>query len=400
MSDPKQVAPPSPYRKVFPLFLISLTTFVCLIVFNRVNTQISLNPPVMPTIAPTPTPTPYFTNFALLGYGGGGHEGGALTDSMLVVRVDDKRRTVFLISVPRDTAVQLPILKDGQMYQDKINAAYVWGNDDRHFPHKPEEFKKEKNGGGNLAKYALEQVIGEKISNYAAISFRGFIDFIDHLGGIEITRSTSFTDAWYPIEGKKDDPCGKSEEEVKQIEATLSGYLREREFPCRFETITFPRGTQTLDGETALKYVRSRHSETEGNDFHRSQRQKQVVEAVKKKMLTLASVPDMIRFATTLHEYVDTDLKRADIATLVQRYILKKDYQIKSVALTTNAFREDRGNGGQYLLIPRAGKNNFTQIHAYLQDIYEGISEASAAARFAPSKIPTRIPLSPNTITP
>lgn len=379
----------SAYQKILPLGIIILVAFACLILFNNTSTQITLSPPVVPTSIPTPTPTPHYTNIALLGYGGGGHEGGALTDSLLVARIDDKARKIFLISIPRDTSVDLPVRADGEIYTDKINAAYVWGLDDTRFPNKPEEFRKANSGGGNLAKYALEQVMGERVSNYASVSFQVFTDFIDELGGIEITRRTSFSDPWYPLEEKRTDPCGKSDEEILQVEATLSGYLREREFPCRFETITFPAGTQTFDGITALKYVRSRHSATEGSDFYRSERQRQVILAVKEKMLNVFSVPQIISFATKFQKYIDTDFTLANIPSLVNLYLSKKDYQIQSVALTnSNVFREAIGGQGQYLLVPRTGAGRYTDIHAYLQDIYTGMSEASAAARFQPTKTP------------
>jgi anionic cell wall polymer biosynthesis LytR-Cps2A-Psr (LCP) family protein len=340
-----------------------------------------------------PTPTPYYHNIALLGYGGGTHEGGALTDSMIVARIDDKVRKVFLISIPRDLWIELPVLKNGGMSGQKINAAYALGLDDTWFPNKPTEYRVKNGGGGNLAKYALEKVIGEKIDHFGAVSFQAFISFIDTLGGITITRNTPFEDKWFPIEEKEKDTCDKSEEDLKAIEATLSGYLREQAFPCRYETLSLDAGTQTLDGITALKYVRSRHSELEGGDFYRSQRQRQVVNAIKEKTLNIAAVPKLIEFARSIYQYIDTDYTLEDVVSLIKLALTKKDYAVESIALTNdNVLKDGVGPNGEYILVPRTGEGDFRPIQQYLFARYRGISEASASAKFNAVLTPTATP--------
>ncbi|HNQ31219.1 MAG TPA: LCP family protein [Candidatus Woesebacteria bacterium] len=330
-----------------------------------------------------PTPTPYYQNIALLGYGGGDHDGGALTDTIMVARIDNRAKKVFLISIPRDTWIELPLFAQGETDGHKINAAYALGLDDSWYSNKPSPYQSNNGGGGNLAKYALEQVMGEPIDHFVAVSFAAFTQFVDTLGGITITRQTSFTDYWYPTEGKETDDCGKSEEEIAQVESTLSGYLREREFPCRYEVLQFDVGTHALDGQTALKYVRSRHSETEGGDFYRSQRQREVIRAIQQKVLTISAIPKLIEYAQTMYKYVDTDFAISDTASLIQLALAKKDYAIESIALTNdNVFEEGVGPNGEYMLIPRTGEGDFTPIHRYLFDRYNGLSDASASGRF------------------
>lgn len=330
-----------------------------------------------------PTPTPYYHNIALLGYGGGGHEGGALTDSIVVARIDDRAKKIFLVSIPRDTWIELPVEKGGELVGHKINAAYALGLDDSWYPNKPKEYQKDNGGGGNLAKYALGELTGEKIEHFVAVSFQSFVSAVDTLGGITITRNTAFTDPWYPVEGKEKDTCGKSEEDMKAVEATLSGYLREQEFPCRYETLSFGTGTITLDGETALKYVRSRHSETEGGDFYRSQRQREVMQALKDKALNVFAIPKLVQIAQDMLKYIDTDYEAQNIPALIELFLSKKDYTIESVALTNqNVFKEGVGPHGEYMLTPRTGPDSFVPIQEYLKDRYFGLSEASAEARF------------------
>ncbi len=346
------------------------------------------------SIQNVPTPTPYYQNIALMGYGGGNHDGGSLTDSIVVARIDDKAKKVFLVSVPRDLWVDLPFDdNNGDPVGTKINAAYALGLDDNYYSKKPAEYKSDNGGGGKLAKYALKQVIGEDISHFAAVSFKAFTTLVDSLGGITIVRNTAFTDSWYPVEGKEKDTCEKSEEDLKAIEATMSGYLKEREFKCRYETITFEAGSTTLDGEKALKYVRSRHSETEGNDFSRSQRQRQVLLAIKDKLLSFSGVTAMADLATRMYKYIDTDYELSDIPSLISLFMSKKDYDIEPIALTDqNVLKNWTGPNGEYALVPQNGKGDFTLIEEYLKDRYFGMSEASATARFDAVANPTSSP--------
>lgn len=345
------------------------------------------------TQLPTPTPTPYFHNIALLGYGGGSHEGGALTDSMMIVRIDDRAQKISLISVPRDLWIPLPLGKNGELVPQKINAAYAYGLDDTTYPNKKTEYKYKNGGGGALAKYALSKVIGEPVDHVVAVSFRTFTSLVDQLGGISITRDQAFLDEWYPIDGKEKELCDHKGEEIKDLIATLSGRLLEQEFPCRYEKLELGVGTHQLDGASALKYARSRKSDTEGGDFYRSQHQRQVLEAIKSKALSINSFPSLVRVATSISQYIDTDFRLTDIPGLVKEYLRKKDYAIQSVALTLeNVLDEGRGPQGQYILTPQYDETQWDIVHEYLQERYSGQSEASSTAKLRKKYAPTPTP--------
>ena len=77
---------------------------------------------------------------------------------------------------------------------------------------------------------------------------------------------------------------GKTDEEIKAIEATMSGDKLDQQFNCRYENLHFDKGIQHMDGTTALKYARSRHSNMDGGDFNRAERQKLVVTAIRDKI--------------------------------------------------------------------------------------------------------------------
>ena len=92
---------------------------------------------ITPTVS-TPDPDRSFS-VLLLGFGGPGHEGPFLTDSIILARVNPKLESVDLISVPRDLWVSLPI-SDTATHSAKINSFYTVGLDNRRYPEKYPEF--------------------------------------------------------------------------------------------------------------------------------------------------------------------------------------------------------------------------------------------------------------------
>lgn len=191
------------------------------------------------------------TNFLILGREGPSTSSGSsrtgtdLTDTMILVSVHQNGDTV-LISIPRDLWV--PSLKA------KINTAYYYGEQ-----HQPGS------GGMILAKAAVEEIIDQPVHYVVVIDFSGFEKMIDLLGGVDIEVERLFVDHKFPLPGKENDPCDA----------------------CRYETIQFSAGRLHMDGQTALKFVRSRQAEgDEGTDFARSRRQEKLLIAIKSKLLS------------------------------------------------------------------------------------------------------------------
>ncbi|MEK7154959.1 MAG: LCP family protein [Patescibacteria group bacterium] len=186
------------------------------------------------------------TNFLLLGVSGGDREGKDLTDTIIFASLDIRTGDTVLISIPRD--LWIPSLRA------KINTAYHYG-----------EERQPGIGGFLLAKSSLTEAIGQPVDFVVLIDFSGFAKAIDVIGGLDIQVDTSFIDSKFPIPGKETDPCE----------------------PCRYETISFTKGLQHMDGATALKFVRSRQAEgDEGTDFARSKRQEKLISAFKQKILS------------------------------------------------------------------------------------------------------------------
>jgi anionic cell wall polymer biosynthesis LytR-Cps2A-Psr (LCP) family protein len=317
---------------------------------------------------PTPTPDPLKPlNIAIIGYAGPGHDGGSLTDTIILAHIDPKLKQTHLISVPRDTWISLPTSTESSS-SAKINTAFAIGNDDARYPNKPEEFQG-KNGGGNLLKYALSTLTGIEPDYYIAINFQGFVDSINLLGGVTIDVPYTFDDYFYPIAGKETETCGKSEEDIANLTATMAAHLLEKEFPCRYEHIHFTAGPTTMTAQEALKFVRSRHSLTGGGDFGRSQRQQALITALKDKVFSVQTLTKSIPLMQQASDFVKTDLNLKAAKEFITTFDQAPSYPLKSITLSTaNVFTETKSFDGQYILVPTTNPNDFSSIHQFIAD--------------------------------
>ena len=341
------------------------------------NISINKNMTVSPTATPTPDPlAPY--SILLLGYGGGTHDGGLLTDTIMLAQIRPKDEEVRLISIPRD--LWSPIQIESENTENKkINEAYAIGSDDKKYPNKKTEFTG-KAGGGEMAKYTVEQVTGIKPDYFVAMDFDGFVKIIDNLGGVDVKVNQTFDDPFYPIEELKNDTCGKSEEEMKSLEATMSGDKLEQQYTCRYELLHFDKGVQHMDGTTALKYSRSRHSNVGGGDFNRAERQKVVITAVRDKVMNIGFVSKIIPTFQTLTRHITTDIDLTKMSELVSKAEEISKYKIISIALTDqNVLVNAKASTGQFILNPKLGENNWTEIRQFIED--KGVATSSATLK-------------------
>lgn len=179
-------------------------------------------------------------------------EGAPRTDTMILLTVDPLARTAGILSIPRDMWVNIP----GGFDYGRINTAYSLG----------EAYKYPDGGGPGLAMATVEELLGVPIDYYAQIDFGAFVRFIDEIEGIKIDVK----------EKMKVDPLG--DDNVK----------------------TLRPGVQTLDGELALAYARTR--KTEGGDFDRAQRQQEVILAIRDRILSKDILPTLITKAPVLYQ--------------------------------------------------------------------------------------------------
>lgn len=306
-------------------------------------------------------------NILLLGYGGGGHSGGGLSDALVLANINTLTKKVNLIAIPRDIWVELPIRSDYK-HPSKINAAFAIGNDDAGYPLKEPQYKGE-HGGGNMAKAMVELVTGQKIDYYAAIDFGGFERAIDAIGGIDVAVPVSFTDEYYPIKGEEDNLCGKSIEEVEALKVQYSGFELEKQYKCRYEVLSFTQGMTHMDGPTALKFVRSRHSSQHGGDFARGQRQQAVLTATRNKLISLDALNKIDEFFTEFSGIIKSDMEEMDIVEVLSTTGDPLKYEAANINIDTNNYLNNSvSNDGQYILIPKAGIGNWEPLHKFIAE--------------------------------
>jgi LCP family protein required for cell wall assembly len=185
-----------------------------------------------------------------------GHpEEGVRSDTLILVHLDALGRWVSMLSIPRDTRVELP-----DIGSTKINTAYGQGYAGAETLYRPGTTPQQ--GGMALAAQTVERLLllperGQHVDAIAQINFDGFAKVIDVLGGVDIDVPTLIVDDEYPTPD--------------------FGIMR----------IEFKPGVQHMDGATALIYARTRHADS---DFGRAERQQQVLRAIAAKLRARGSL--------------------------------------------------------------------------------------------------------------
>ncbi len=305
------------------------------------------------------TAEPQRINILILGIGGEGHDGPKLTDTIILASLNLKEPKVNLISLPRD------------MWSfdtdSKINGAYARG-----------EAKKD-GGGLTLAKSVVGKITGQNVDYVAVIDFSGFVKAVDIVGGLDINVDRTFDDYEYPITGKENDPCGNKEEDLDNL-ATASSQLEV--FPCRYEHLHFNKGKNYMDGETALKFVRSRHAKgEEGTDFARSQRQEKVIKAFMDKVFSLNIITNpgkAISLYDAVKSSVDTDINQNELDDFIKLAQKFRKAPLKSIVIDVGDSEKNRGGllthpdisekyNYEWTLVPRNGTDNYLEIQEYIR---------------------------------
>jgi LCP family protein required for cell wall assembly len=259
-------------------------------------------------------------NILLLGYGGPGHDGPYLTDSVMLLSIRPATREAMMISLPRDLWVKIPALPRNGFMMGKLNSAYAIGTDRRSFPNVRNEWKTD-TGGGDLAAATVSQVTGQPVDYWVGIDFKAFREVVDALAGVRINVPTALDDPFFP--------AGES-----------YGMMH----------IHFNAGWQQFDGERALQYARSRETTS---DFDRSRRQQLVILAVRQRVFSLNAIPRMLSLLGALQDNVRTNLRPGDMQQLADLAGKIKDQDIRRVAIdTSNLLRSTTSSNGQYILQP------------------------------------------------
>jgi LCP family protein required for cell wall assembly len=231
---------------------------------------------------------------------------------MMIISIDPVQRRIGILSIPRDTYVDVP-----NYGLSRVNAACTIGN------------VRDPGSGPRLAMQTVQYNFGIRINDYLMVDFDTFISFIDRIGGIDVMVERTIDDPTYPNMNYGYDPF----------------YLE--------------AGQQHLDGETALKYARSRHDSPEG-DIDRAERQQQILFAVRDKVLNVNMLDDLLVQSPVLWEEFESGISTGlTLEQIVRLAVYAKDIPsdkiIKGV-VTYEYLIGYRTESGGSVLIPNRNK--------------------------------------------
>lgn len=294
-------------------------------------------------------------NIMIYGYGGDGHDGAYLSDSIMLVSIQPQPKgppQIAEISIPRDwyVPIQLP---NGKLDYGRINQAYSDGMQGRG----PAPVSAT-NAGASVADPTMTHLLGVNIDHFAGIDFAAFKAAVDSVGGIDVNVPNSFTDTQYP-HGE----CDQGD--------------------CAYMTVHFNAGPQHMNGTTALEYARSRHGDNgEGSDFARSRRQQLIVGALKQKVASIGGIGNLPGLISAMGDNVLTDLSIGDIESLYGMVKNLDPKTIEHVSIDNTNFLYDCGYpqscGAAYLY---AHDRSYQSITHFVQNIFPN---PAALAEHAP----------------
>lgn len=271
------------------------------------------------------------TNFLIMGVAGENHSGSDLTDTLIFVSVNNQTGETLMLSLPRDIWVE-PL-------RTKLNSVY-------HYQ------------GIEGSKKAVAEILDQEINHTVLLDFNVFTQAVDYLGGVEVEVERTFDDYQYPIAGKENDLCDG-----------------DQEYKCRYQDLHFEAGKQWMDGDTALKYVRSRYAEgEEGTDFARSQRQQRLLLAIKQKVLTpkfLFQPKKTIGLIRLVTDNIQTDIRPDLYLDLLKTALRVRGSKIESLVLNDGYLINPANNkqkyDNQWVLVPASG--DWAEIHQYISSL-------------------------------
>lgn len=242
-------------------------------------------------------------NILLIGSDSRGSDRGR-SDSLMIVHYDQKKKVPKIISIMRDTYVDIP-----GYGKEKINAAYSYG-------------------GVELVRQTIKENFNIPIEYYCVVNFDNFKEIIDNLfpKGLKITA---------------------------EKDMNLDG-------------VTIKKGTQNMDGNTVLQYARFRHDEE--SDFGRIRRQQQVLKAVISQSQQLSSIVKLPQVVGQTLGYVSTNIPTKAIISCASDFLLKETKQVQtlSVPIANSWSFQDVPNVGSVLDVDL--QKNGTAIRTFLTE--------------------------------
>ncbi|MBI4709228.1 MAG: LCP family protein [Candidatus Portnoybacteria bacterium] len=268
-------------------------------------------------------------NILLLGAAGPGNDAPDLTDTIVLAKINpSSSNDATLISIPRDLWVKVPETN----FYAKINSLYALGKN-----------SKDENYGLELVKQEVEEITGQKIDYYVFVDLSVVKKVIDSLGGINVWVEKDIYDPQFPGPNHS------------------------------YQTFQIQAGWRYMDGETASKYVRTRHSVA--GDFDRIGRQQQVLEALKQKVAGLHPVwdlPSLLKVLNNIWSQTKTNLPLTEVPQFWQIAKNISPDNIKNIVIDrdeNNLLASGQiwlGNEQASILKPKAGLENYEEIQEFI----------------------------------
>jgi len=276
-------------------------------------------------------------NILLLGIGGGEHDGPNLTDTMIVVSIDPKNGEVAMLSVPRDLYI-----KTDEFDSKKINSIYYLGK----------SYYDSEEKGLELIKETVSDFLGIPIHYFVLADFDGFVEIIDMLGGVDIEVEESINDPYYPDEDMME-----------------------------YEGFEIEKGFYTMNGETTLKYARSRKTTS---DFDRAKRQQDIIVAVRDKVMekeNFLNIRKIAQIINTLSDNIKMDLQISEIEELTKiiRNIDKNKISMKVIDDDVGGLVYADRIDEMYVLLPN--DKTLKEVHDFVRQYFKDPFIVSEDAR-------------------
>lgn len=270
------------------------------------------------------------TNIALFGLDTREGDTQSHSDCMMIVSVDNTRGKIKLISLMRDSLVDI----DGYG-ENKLNAAYFLG-------------------GPSLAIRTINENFGTDITEYIAVNFEQLVEIIDALGGVEINVETTA--------------------ELEELNRVIRDYgIEQGQTFVGVENT----GLQTLDGVQALCYGRIRKGGT-GDDWARVERQSIVMEAMFSKVQSM-SASQLIGLMQKLMPYVTTSLSPTEIAPLIVGAVQNGMPAIEHTRVPLDSEWNYYGSSSEYILYDTDVAADHIEQYIY-NDVFPGDTSSAGTA--------------------
>lgn len=246
--------------------------------------------------------------------GNGVHDGAQLTDSIMVISLNQETGDVAMLSLPRDLKASPTCTATG-----KINEVY-WCNDMDGL---------NENAGATALMTEVGSILGIDFQYYAHLNWGSLVSIVDTLGGIKVTLDEDIEDYYW----------------------TGAVYQAGIEY--------------TLNGEEALGLARARHG-TSGGDFSRGASQQKILIGIKDRIFEKElSLTDIVNLASTLGDNLRTNLTVSEIKTAAHLTFNFDFENMRQLSLYPDYMTTGTINGISYVL-PKSGVGNYGDIQDYV----------------------------------